>query len=647
MIPQVVIDKEAADFVVNARNYYRDLRKELGYERQWKEAEDSYFNGTADYYKGLSRVRVPALFQAVERVVPKMDKVNFPPDGNFFEARAKQKDNQIQEEDAEEVTALIRQQLIDSNIRMKLVPEYRSLCIYGTTFTKTFWNHKIKERFKRVDGQRVKVYETVIDNPDFYCPSIWDIYLDPSDENLDGDVIEREVTDFQIVKDNEMYEDGGNIYGVYRNIDQITSFNYIEQSPERDSSEEVRSIQRKKYAPHEKKVQLLHFQGRVPKYFLTRSEADKQSGDYVDNGLICVCESGDQAVTLRISDNPFDHQEKFYFATPYIKVPGRLYGIGLITPNISLEAELNTLRNQAMDCRTQMLRKKWLRDRGAEIPDAQLNDQANLIIDTQDMNGLRELPQQDFTSVTIAAEQNIKRDIEDSTVSKLLGGTPSGGSLDRTAAGVATVVQGGLERFELVATNFEESKLKNLIRHYWYLNQQFLPEGRDVEITGGQIVRVYPDEINIQDLDFNFVGIKGLGEKEYKVNAVNILLQNLTPYIPLGLDPLPVLFRFFKLVGMGDLEAEVDKRPQNQLEYSPEGEIQLLQMGQKVKIDLNDNHEAYIQAYQQLLQSPELPDNVRQNTTEAMGQRLLAMQVLKANPEIVAEVKQQINDFKR
>lgn len=646
MIAQELIDKEAAEFVVNGRNYYRQLRRDLGYEKQWVEAEDSYFNGTADYYKGLSKVRVPALNQAVERIVPKLDKVNFPPDGEFFEARPKNPQNQIMVEDAEKVTRLIKQQLIDTNVRGKLIPAYRSLAIYGTIFVKTYWCHEIKERYKRVGGQRVHVYDVTSDNPDFYVPSIWDIFIDPCDEDLSGDVIEREVTDFQLVKDKEQYTEDGKTFGIYRNTDKIKSFNYIDSDNDLKKSQEIRGVDRRLFAPHDKKVQLLHFCGRVPKYFLTKSESDKESGEYVENGLITVCEAGGEgSITLRISDNPFDHQEKYIFPGRYLAVPGRLYGIGMITPNISLEAELNTLRNQAMDCRTAMLRKKWLRDRGAEIPDHQLNDQANNIIDTQDMNGLRELPQQDFTAVTIAAEQNIKQDIEDATgASKLLSGTPSGSSLDRTAGGIATVVQGGLERFELVAVNFEEV-LKRLSRHYWYLNQQFLPEGREIEIAGGQIVRVFPDQINIGDLDLNFVGLRGLGEKEYKINALNILIQNLTPYISLGLDPIPVLLRFFKLVGLGDLESEVDKRPDAQLENTPEGELQLLRLGRTVKIDLNDEHDGYIAVYQSILQEPEIPDNVRKNTVEALGQRLLAKKVLASNPEILNGVREELASY--
>jgi hypothetical protein len=110
---------------------------------------------------------------------------------------------------------------------------------------------------------------------------------------------------------------------------------------------------------------------------------------------------------------------------------------------------------------------------------------------------------------------------------------------------------------------------------------------------------------------------------------MNITLQNLAPFIPLGINPKPLLFEIMRLQGMGDVAEQMDVSPEAQLEYSPEGEVQLLQMGKKVKIDLNDDHQAYIEAYLQLLNQPKLPDNVKQNTIEALGQRQFMLQALK------------------
>lgn len=639
LIPQDVIDQDAVALVLKTKGHFAQLRERMGYTKAWQSYEDSYFNGTNDYYNGQAKVRIPALHQAVERIVPKMDKVIFPPDGEFLALSAKDPNNQPEVESAEIASALIKQQFIDCHAREKLVSIYRSLCIYGTVFIKSYWNHTEKEVFKRDEnGRRYRDFSTTYDNPDFYSPSIWDVFVDPKDENLDGSVVERTMVDYSdLIKLKERTEDGEK-KGIYKNIDQVKNlFFKREGDSEKEISNEKKMLEGHEYGPHENKVQLFEYWGEVPTYFFTKKWEDKESLETIDNALITIASSSDSAssdnnnnagVCLRISDNPFDHNEKPFLKARYIKTDGKLYGIGTMGVSISLEAELNTLRNQLMDMRTFMLKNKWLRDKSSEISDWQLQDLSNLVIDTSDMNGLQALRPPDFSGSALANEQAIKQDIYDATgATPLLSGTPSGSSLDRTAAGIATVVQGGLERFELVVTLFEEEVLKRLVEKFWQLSQQFLPEGQDIQVIGKQLVKVMPEEIEF-NFDYNFLGIREIGEKEFKINALNILLQNLSPFIPLGLDPIPVVLRFFRLVGLTDLAKEVDKRPESQLEYTPEGEVRLLMMGQKVKIDLNDNHDSYISAYIQLLRQPKLPDNVVANTKEALGQRIVAKKML-------------------
>lgn len=635
-IPIAIIEEDAHSLVLQTRNHFLQLREKAGLDKAWRSAEESYFNGTDDYYKGQAKVRIPALHQAVERIVPKMDKVLFPPDGEFIALSAKDPDNELEADAASAATALIKQQFIEIHAREKLIGIYRSLSTYGTVFIKTYWNHIEKEKFVRKDDKREREVFTTFDDPDFYSPSIWDIFADPKDENLEGAVIERIMMDYSDLYKLRKHKEDGEEVGIYNNIDEIKGmFFKREADDDKQLSDEIRGVGGHEYGPHENKVQLFEYWGPIPKYFLTQSWKDKESLETVDNCLIVIASTVDSnsntngnAVCLRIAECPFDHNEKPYLRGRYIKVDGRLYGLGVMSVSISLEAELNTLRNQLMDMRTFMLKNKWLRDKNSEISDWQLQDLSNLVIDTNDMAGLKALLPPDFSGSALASENVIKQDIYDATgATPLLSGTPSGSSLDRTAAGIATVVSGGLERFELVITLFSEEILKRLVERFWQLNQQFLPEGRDVRLIGRPLIQVIPEEIPF-NFELNFLGTREIGEKEFKINALNILLQNLAPYIPLGLDPIPVVLKFFKLTGMGELEKEVDMRPNSQLENTPEGELQLLQMGRKVRIDLNDDHDKYIAAYITLLKQPNLPDNVVSNTKEALGQRVMAKKML-------------------
>lgn len=633
-IDQQTIEADAVKLVLDTKNHFSRLREKMNYTTDWQNFENSYFNGSNDYYDGQAKVRVPALHQAVERIVPKMDKVIFPPDGQFIALEAKDPDNDPEVQAAEVATVLIIQQFKDVTARAKLISIYRALCIYGTIFLKTYWNHREKEKFTRDGNKRERTLVPMFDGPDFYNVDIWDFFADPKDENLEGSVIERIKVDWMDIWKNRKENDG-----VYKNVDQVKGlFTKRTIDSEQQVSEDLKQLTDHEYGPHENKVVLYEYWGDVPKYFFTGSFTDKENLEMVENAYLVIATSSDDngsekgsmgsGVCLLVSDNPFDHNEKPYLRCRYIKVDGRLYGLGVMSVSVCLEAELNTLRNQLMDMRTFMLKNKWLRERNANIHDWQLTDLANLVIDTDDVAGLQALRPPDFSGSAIANESVIKQDIYDATgATPLLSGTPTGGSLDRTAAGIATVVQGGLERFELVVTLFEEEIMKPLVEKFWQLDQQFLPEGKDVKLVGKKLIKVVPEEIPY-NFDYNFLGLRELGEKEFKINALNILLQNLAPFIPLGLDPIPVVLKFFKLTGMGDLEKEVDKRQDVMLENTPEGELQLLQLGRKVKIDLNDDHDRYIQAYVQLLRTPDLPDNVVQNTKEALGQRIMAKQML-------------------
>jgi len=643
-IPKYEIEKAAVKFVIDAKDHFAEQRKSANYQKEWLEAEQSYFNGTSDYYDGLSKVRVPLLHMAVEILVPKYEKSIFPADGNWFQSEPKNLKNEMQVLEAILSQEFLRQQFIDIRARSKIISAIRACVTYGTVFVKTKWEHKIKENYDyNKQGKRVKKWVTLFDNPDVYVPSIWDIYADTKDEDLEGLVIERIVKDYEDLYTNRKHTEDGEEVGLFENVEQLKG-NINPNPPIEKSDDELKSDKKigfkdYTYGSHELKIEALEAWGQIPKWFLTGNEEDKENHLYVDGFIVVGLRSNGEGVALLIRDNPFDHQELPYLRARYIPVNGRLYGLGVMSVNISLERELNTLRNQAMDSRTFNLKPKWLRDIRSGISDAALKDLAQQIIDTNDINGLQALRPNDFTSVILASEANIKQDLYDSTgATKSLAGTPSGSSLDRTATGLTAVIQSGLDRLELAVTVFEEELLKPLVKKFWQLNQQFLPAGREISIFGQQLIRVEPRKIELPTI--NFTGIREIAAKEFRINTLNILLQNIAPFAQFGIDPIPILFAQLRLMGMTDLVKEIDKRPnsEEQLEQTPEGEVQLLLQGRKVKVDINDNHEAYIQAYRQLLAQSNIPDMVAFNTKEALGQRLVLLKI-KNNPELLSNIK--------
>lgn len=640
-ISQEIIDEAAGAFVMAAVNHFETQRKNAGLERIWREAENSYFNRGDDYYGGLSRVRIPFLHNKVETIVPKIDKALFPADGNWMEVSADDPDNELQVEIAKGAETLLKDQLKDAGIRTKYSGMTRSMCVYGTVWAKTKFCHILKKRYKRVNGKRKEAWTSVFDGPDTYSPSIWDVYADIKDEDLEGLVIERIVKDYQELWDSAERTVDGQTTGVYRNVERLRDVKDVKDSQNStiQSSDATKGLASHEYGSHEHKIVMYECWGPIPQWFLTGSEEDKKL-KLVCEGFIAVATSGTEKAptVLLCKDNPLDHQEKPYQRGRYIRVDGRLYGIGMMEPNVPMEAELNTLRNQLMDMRTFNLRPKWLCDINSKIDTTALKDLSQQIIDTMDVNGLVPLRPLDFSASALASENSIKSDLgENTSGSSLLGGVAGGNSIERTSIGVTTLASAALDRFDLVVTNFLEEIVKKQLKQWWALNQQFLPEGKDVAITGKKVIRVNPNEIPFPNI--NFAGVQASAEKQFRINSANILIQNIAPFSQLGLNPIPIILEQVKLLGWGKLLQEIDKRPDSEelLEQTPQGELQLLMLGRKVRINFDDDHEQFIQAYDQLLANKEIPGIVRMNTLSARGQRIVAMK-LKDNPEILKAV---------
>lgn len=607
-----LIERGATSLVMDRMKHFEDLRRTTGLYDRWDNNEKAWNNNMDDFYDGRSKVSVPEIHKAIERIVPKYIRALFPDDGNWLEATAKDIHDDISKEDAEVVTLLIKQQFHDAKARTKITSIARSCVIYGTVFAETTYDKRVKKRRRTVAGEKIVKEVTVFDGPDFNELPIRDVFVDPKDENLEDDVIIRKIVNYQDLWDLRKDEDDPESQGIYptEQVKKLRQIRFLqERESEKRQEEDNKGLGGHRYGPNDHKIELLTFYGNVPEWMLTEDTEDFENGTIVRDALIEVAAIGDKAVLLRIDYNPNDHQEKPLVKASYIKVSGSIYGLGAADVNIPLQKELNTLRNQLMDMRTFTLRRKTLVDRNANVSEQQLKDLNKLIIFTDDINGVRDYVPVDFSGSAVPQGIQIQGDIQEGTgVVPLLGGTPQGNSIERTAEGVNTIVSGALERFELVIREFEENFMQELVKKFWQYNQQFLPDGKDVAIIGDEIIRVMPSKIPVEGLTLNFRGVSEFIKKAFMINTGNILIQNIIPFAEFGIDPTPILFKQVKLMGWSEIIPEIDKRPQAQLEQSPEGEVQLLRSGLPVRVDFDDDHIAFLRAYESILEQPILID---------------------------------------
>lgn len=644
-LTQAEVDEAAFTFVTEGKKHLQTQRRNAGYENLWIAEEESYHSKTSSYYDGKAQVKDAVNFKMVERLVPKIKKLIFPPDEDWFDVQAENEEDAIAKEHAIQAKSLLQEQFNDINIKTRYTKQIRSMATYGTVWGKSLWEHRVRETFERDSkNKRVPKFTVEYDNPTVYSPSIWDIFVDIRDEDLKGILIEQINKDYQVLWDNrERKLPDGTYTGIYRNVESLREVKAPKvQDSNKQASENLRGLSDHSFGEHEQKIRVMECWGPIPQWFLTRSVADKEQGLYME-GLIVVAVSGEEAgsaagKTIRISDNPLDHQQKPYDRARCIAFEGSVYGMSAIAHNLTMEKGINTILNQALDTHTFNLRPKWLLDEGAEIDPSSLKDLDEQIILTQDVNGLQALRPNDFTGTALALVGFFRNASEEvSGATNIVGGQAAGSSIERTSIGVATTTGNALDRFELMAENFVDEMIRPQCRKIWGLNQQFLPKGRSIKIIGKDFARVKPRDIALPSI--NFTSISNQIQKELRINQANILLQNISGLVPMGFDPVPIAIEQLKLMGWGYIIPLVDKRPDSdeKLEESPEGEEILLRMGKQVRINFEDDHDAYMAVYERMLQEPGLASNVKANTKKAMGERIVA-KATKRNPDAFANI---------
>ena len=204
------IREEARQLVNKTKDYLQRIRTQNRLEEQWRMQEKAYYSSYTD-----SGFTAGLLQTSVERIVPKYDKAIFPPDGEWFEARAKIKGDDIQEESAVRAAKLLKQQFKEINLKSKLVPVYREVGIHGTTFIKYFWDKRERQVFKRENGKRVLDFEVDYDNPDIEVLNIHDVFVGLNDPELKGPLIEQAIVNYD---DIFMLRDQGVVNGRKKGI---------------------------------------------------------------------------------------------------------------------------------------------------------------------------------------------------------------------------------------------------------------------------------------------------------------------------------------------------------------------------------------------------------------------------------------------
>lgn len=180
------------------------------------------------------------------------------------------------------------------------------------------------------------------------------------------------------------------------------------------------------------------------------------------------------------SDNPFWHAR-----IPFIKlndslIPHEFYGKGEIEPVIRLQYALDTLQNQIIDYKTQILNPMW-KVKGT-IDETELVYRPNGVIHMDQFGEADAHQPVDITATGTQEKESLKQDIQQALgiydFSK--GGEQAG---NNTATGIGLVQEAANARFNHKIQLLEEA-VKDLGFFVMALYQQFITDDKEIAVTG-------------------------------------------------------------------------------------------------------------------------------------------------------------------
>jgi hypothetical protein len=165
----------------------------------------------------------------------------------------------------------------------------------------------------------------------------------------------------------------------------------------------------------------------------------------------------------------------------------------------SLQAELNTTRNQRIDNVSFVLNKMWKIKRGANIDTTQLISRPAGFVKVDEEDDISEIQFSDVTASSYNEEGVIKSDIDRTTgVNDTARGTQS--QRRETATTMNILANAGGERFRLKTMLIEYGGLHDMANQIIALNQQYIDRPREIMVLGDDGVLdndvIEPEEID-------------------------------------------------------------------------------------------------------------------------------------------------------
>jgi hypothetical protein len=474
----------------NFNEYYRLYRGVLDQNKQ--------------SYRGRAKLFVPYIFATIETIMPRL--IGSKPN---IEA-APRESGDIQS--AKTTTQLLSYQWDMMDMKKRVKTWCRNALMYGVGILKLTWSYD-------PISQKDQPSAEVIDQFDFF--------IDPNATTIEDGryVIHRVYRDIEELKRNKNYD-------IPREL--VTQVSQDEYKVQRDAVLGLSKPQK-----DDKKVELLEYWG---KYDL------EGKGEEVE-ALIVVA---NRQFPIRMEANPYLHNKKPFIDLHDTDIPNEFWSVGEVEPLVSLQYELNDVRNQRMDNVTLILNRMWKVNKGAGVNESELVSQPGGVVHTDDMNGIEPLTTPDVTASAYNEESLIKGDMQQASgVSDYTKGVGSSGKgsqslANDTATGIMLLQEAGNARFRYKLDNLEDS-LKEFGRQLIALDQQFIDTQTVVRITGEQGTEwraVNPEDIRGEfDIQVEAGSTQPMNKSVRRAEARE-LLATVAPYAQTGILDLKYFIKY-------------------------------------------------------------------------------------------------------
>lgn len=324
----------------------------------------------------------------------------------------------------------------------------RQLLIDGTIVVKTCWAY---EEDKEGEPKRDQAQVDYVDLLDFYIDPLALSINDPSCEA----VAHKKVCTLSYIKANKNYKNRKYLEGFYS----------VTQKTKDSSATMSHEIEQTQVDVDTKKITIIE-------YWTNERVITVATDEKCENGIL-----------LRDEKNPFEHGQKPFVETQYIKRVGRWYGVGCAELLLSLQNWANSVVNNRIDNQLMIINKMFLKRRSANIDIRQLVSRPAGFIEVDDIQ--TDIKPLEFSDSTRGALEELAQ--INAIADRLLSAYElvRGGGNPKTASEAIIQSEG--------AKGFFESKLRNIgaffvkvFEQILQLDLQYLEEEMILRITGNE-----------------------------------------------------------------------------------------------------------------------------------------------------------------